>query len=87
MPFMTAPQQQNAWAVGNNVNFLASNYHEPAYGNLGSGIYSPSGPLNYTYDASTASKMVITQVPKLVKQKVNIYLSKVYLINVYSIKS
>jgi len=69
MPFMTAPQQQNAWAAGNNVNFLASNYHEPAYGNLGSGIYSPSGPLNYTYDASTGSNMVIAQIPKLAKQK------------------
>ena len=29
LPFLLAPQEQNAWAVTNNVNFLASGYHAP----------------------------------------------------------
>ena len=29
LPFLLAPQEQTAWAVANNVNFLASGYHDP----------------------------------------------------------
>ena len=31
---------------------------------LGSGIYSPSGPLNYTYDNSGGSKLITSKIPK-----------------------
>ena len=48
-----------------NVNFLASGYHWPEIGALGSGIYSPSGPLNYTYYETSGSNMVTARVPKL----------------------
>ena len=32
---------------------------------LGSGIYSPSGPLNYTYNTTGGSELVIAQIPIL----------------------
>merc|ERR1711892_822837 len=65
MPFMLAPIEQNGWAVGMSVNFLASNYHEPGIGAMGTGIYSPTGPLNYTYYEGPGSQMVTAQIPKL----------------------
>ena len=70
---------QSAWAVTNNVNFLASGRHSPAslgkgikgyndahmfYTALGSGIYIPSGPMNYTYDSSGGSKLITSIIPK-----------------------
>ena len=67
MPFMIAPVEQNGWAVSNNVNFLASGYHDPKWASLGSGIYSPSGPLNYTYDENSGSLMVFAKIPKIKK--------------------
>ena len=32
---------------------------------LGSGIYSPSGPLNFTYNTTRGSELVVAQVPIL----------------------
>ena len=32
---------------------------------LGSGIYSPSGPLNYTYNTTGGSELVIAEIPIL----------------------
>ena len=32
---------------------------------LGSGIFSPNGPLNYTYDENSGSRLVIAKVPIL----------------------
>ena len=32
---------------------------------LGSGIYSPSGPLNFTYNTTGGSELVVAQVPIL----------------------
>jgi len=47
-----------------NANILVSGYHEPTRGRLGSGIFSGSaGPLNYTFDPSSGSKLVIAEVP------------------------
>eukprot|EP00092_Neocalanus_flemingeri_P008797 GFUD01009470.1.p1 GENE.GFUD01009470.1~~GFUD01009470.1.p1 ORF type:complete len:507 (+),score=151.05 GFUD01009470.1:145-1665(+) len=65
LPYMLAPQEQTGWAVGMGVNFLASGYHGPGIGALGSGIYSPSGPLNYTYEEEGGSQLVIAKIPKL----------------------
>ena len=62
---MLAPLEQNGWAVGMSVNFLASDYHEPGIGAMGSGIYSPTGLLNYTYYEGPGSQMVTAQIPKL----------------------
>ena len=75
-------QVQTSWAVTNNVNFLASGIHAPLkLGNthicstiiiffcaaLGSGIFSPSGPLNYTYNSRGGSKLVTAKVPTRLK--------------------
>ena len=32
---------------------------------LGSGIYSPSGPLNYTYNTTGGSELIIAEIPIL----------------------
>ena len=37
---------------------------------LGSGIYSPTGPLNYTYDIGSGSKLVMAEIPIKKSEKV-----------------
>merc|ERR1739838_624119 len=43
----------------------SSGYHEPGIGALGSGIYSPSGPLNYTWEEGSGSRMLTAKIPKV----------------------
>jgi len=63
LPYFLAPEVQLSFAVTNEVNFLASGRHAPERMALGSGIYTPTGPLNYTYDSNSGSKLVIAEIP------------------------
>ncbi|CAL8118392.1 unnamed protein product [Orchesella dallaii] len=64
LPFLTAIQSQALWAQSNQVNLLASGYHQPDRGSMGSGIYSgDEGALNYVFDASSGTKLVTSLVP------------------------
>lgn len=50
--------------MGADANLLASGYHRPSQGQLGSGIFSDSmGPLNYTVNPASGSRMVVAEVP------------------------
>ena len=50
--------------MGANVNLLASGYHQPLGGQLGSGIYSGHfGALNYTFDPTSGTKLIISEIP------------------------
>lgn len=56
---------QQAWALSNGVNFLASNIHQPGTGSLGSGIYSKYyGALKYSYNPDGHSKLLVAKVPR-----------------------
>ncbi|ODM95249.1 Vanin-like protein 1 [Orchesella cincta] len=59
LPFLTAIQSQALWAQSNKANLLASGYHQPDRGSMGSGIYSgDQGALDYVFDASSGTKLV-----------------------------
>jgi len=64
LPFLTAVQVQESWARSLGVNLLASNYHLPRLGKLGSGIYGPNGHTIYTSDPASGTKLLIAQVSK-----------------------
>lgn len=60
---LKAVQVQEGWSRFLGVNLLASGYHLPANGQLGSGIYGPEGPINYTFNPDSGTQMIIGQVP------------------------
>ncbi|XP_021001032.2 biotinidase-like [Parasteatoda tepidariorum] len=60
---LNAVEFQQAWALANNVNFLAANTQLAKTGSLGSGIYSRhSGYLVYTYDSDGDSKLLLANL-------------------------
>ena len=63
LPILAAIQFHSAFAAGNNVNFLAANIQIPDRRFHGSGIYSPSGYLNFTYRHERSGKLLIADVP------------------------
>ncbi|KAG8170525.1 hypothetical protein JTE90_012582 [Oedothorax gibbosus] len=68
LPFLyfASPIQQ-AFAIANKVNVLASNIHDPRSGTLGSGIFSGHrGALIYTLTPDGQSKLLVSNVPKVV---------------------
>lgn len=65
MPFMNAVQLWQAWALGNNVTYLAANIQIPGYSAVGSGMFSGHfGAIKYTYNPDGLSKLVVSRVPK-----------------------
>ncbi|CAG7637540.1 unnamed protein product [Allacma fusca] len=66
LPFLTAIQAQMFWASSSKATLLASGYHNPEFGKMGSGIYLPSGqPLNYTFNPDSGTQVVYAKVPKI----------------------
>ncbi|XP_015915341.2 biotinidase [Parasteatoda tepidariorum] len=60
---LNAVELQQAWALANNVNFLAANAQYAETGSLGSGIFSKdSGYLVYTYDNDGDSKLLMANL-------------------------
>ena len=45
------------------VHLLASGYHWPKNGQLGSGIYGPLGPINYTFNPDSGTRLVTAEIP------------------------
>lgn len=65
MPFMNSVQFWEAWALGNNVTYLASNINLPSLSAVGSGVFSGHfGPIKYTYNPDALSKLIVTRVPR-----------------------
>lgn len=63
-PVAFAIQYQQAWAMTNNVNFLAANVHRVGTGTIGSGIYSGAkGALVYTFNPDGENKLLVSRVP------------------------
>lgn len=61
---LLAIQAQASWAFSSNSNLLASGYHQPLGGQLGSGIYSGvDGAITYSFDSDSGSKMLIAELP------------------------
>lgn len=70
MPFMNAAQLWQAWALGNNVTYLAANMQIPGYQAVGSGMFSGHfGAIKYTYNPDGFSKLVVSRVPKSKEQR------------------
>lgn len=63
LPHYSAVAYHSAWARGMGVNYLAANIHAPQLRMVGSGIYSPSGPLLYAYNATAAGDGVLLVTP------------------------
>jgi hypothetical protein len=53
---------QEGWARFLNATLLASNYHLPANGQIGSGLYDAAGAINYTSSPDSGTRMVVAQV-------------------------
>lgn len=65
LPLYPAVGAHQAWAMEMNVNLLSSNYRDPRRRMLGSGIYSPSGPLIFTRNTTyPGSILLVTRVPR-----------------------
>lgn len=52
------------WSSAASATLLASGYHRPAYGKLGSGIFISGRPLNYTFDPQSSTQVLSACVPK-----------------------
>ncbi|XP_054158155.1 pantetheinase-like [Oppia nitens] len=64
LPFRTAKQIHEGWAVNNRVNFLAANILVPYQGSIGSGIYSgENGPIIFTDQNNKNGKLLIADIP------------------------
>jgi len=64
LPFFSAAQYQQAWAITNNVNLLASNIHFPEVGSMGSGIYSGKRGQNiYSNHPDGRGKLLLADIP------------------------
>ena len=59
---LPAVQIQEGWSRFLGVHLLASGYHLPSNGQLGSGVFGPNGPINYTFSPDSGSLLVIGQV-------------------------
>ncbi|XP_052872684.1 vanin-like protein 1 [Anopheles cruzii] len=66
LPFLTASQIQQGWALSNNVNLLAAGASWPAVGSTGTGIYSGKrGTITTVMNHEADTKLYIAQVPKI----------------------
>lgn len=66
LPYLTAVQIQEAYAIAENVNFLAAGANNVAVGSAGSGIYSGSaGALISVMPATPTTRMLIADIPKV----------------------
>lgn len=61
---LLAVEVQESWARSLGVNLLASNYHQPNRGHLGSGIYGPNGHISYSADPVSGTSLLIARVSK-----------------------
>nr|XP_033328835.1 vanin-like protein 1 [Megalopta genalis] len=69
-PFLTAVQTQFGWSYSENVNLLASGYHNPDVGSAGSGIYlGHDGIANVTMTGHKQSRLLVSRIPKKSSQK------------------
>lgn len=65
LPFLTALQTQQMFAVATNVNFLASGASSPRRGSGGTGIFQgKNGPVVFDYVESGGTKVYIADVGK-----------------------
>ncbi|KAK7036659.1 hypothetical protein SK128_007973, partial [Halocaridina rubra] len=64
LPHLTAPQVWKGWSDGNRVNLIVANYHNPAKGELGSGIFRglTSNPETYLYDVEAGTSLIVGKV-------------------------
>lgn len=60
---MVAAQIQEGWSRFLGIHLLASGYHLPGNGMLGSGVFGPLGPINYTFSPDSGSRMITGLVP------------------------
>ncbi|XP_053617655.1 vanin-like protein 1 [Plodia interpunctella] len=66
MPFLTAVQNQQAYAYSMNVNFLAANANNIHVGTAGSGIYSGrAGALVSMMTGIPSTRLLVERVPKV----------------------
>ncbi|XP_054156863.1 pantetheinase-like [Oppia nitens] len=64
LPFRTAKQIQEGWAINNRVNFLAANILVPQTGSIGSGIYSGiNGPIIFNDITNKNGQLLIADIP------------------------
>lgn len=73
LPLLSAVEYQQAWALGMNMNLLASNQHFPLELMTGSGIYSATeGAVAYHYDMDTyKGKLIVSDLPCFPSMLVN----------------
>ena len=63
-PHYVSVAYHSGWAMTMKVNYLSSNMHSPYDGYIGSGVYSPHGVINYTFNISSETGfLVIAKVP------------------------
>lgn len=79
LPYLSASQYQLAWSLGNQINLLASNLHNPLFGSVGSGIYNGFDRTflnaNFAQD-SKKSRLLISRIPVSPKNSVHGQCSK-----------
>ncbi|KAJ8687583.1 hypothetical protein QAD02_023377 [Eretmocerus hayati] len=66
LPFLTARQEQAAWAYAADVNLLAAGYSDALTASGGSGIYAGrSGPIKAYSSEWTSNALIVAEIPKL----------------------
>lgn len=64
LPFFSAIGYHSSFAFAYNVNFLASNIHQPSFRFQGSGIYTPDGAVAFFYDKGISDgQLLVGDVP------------------------
>lgn len=73
LPFLTALQTQQMFAVATNVTFLSSGANSPIRGSGGTGIFQGvSGPLVYDYVESGGTKVFVADVSETTEERNNV---------------
>ncbi|CAG0880439.1 unnamed protein product [Darwinula stevensoni] len=64
LPLYLGGQVQAGWSYGLGINLLASGYHRPQGGQLGSGIFSHlHGPVAYSYSPDATGRLLLADLP------------------------
>ena len=63
-PHFLSIQYHSSWSVRHNVNLLAAETHRRKYRMTGSGLYTTTGAVRYTFDMDTENpKLVVADLP------------------------
>lgn len=65
IPFLAMYEYAEGWAIRMNTVLLVANVHSPETAYVGSGVFGPTGVINYTYvtDKNSPGQLLVARIP------------------------